>query len=82
MQRGQKVDVGVFSFHHIFHEAIHAFYPACDKGLSGAIKKTCGFSQNYFAYEYQLKKTQKFFNPFTFFALIIAIYAAPSKTGN
>lgn len=71
---GQKADVGVFSFHHIFHEAIHAFTHA-DKGFLVLLKKLV-VSPGIVAYEYIVEgKRKKFFNPFTFFALIIAIYA-------
>lgn len=71
---GQKADVSVFSFHHIFHEAIHAFTHA-DKSFLVLLKKLV-VSSGIVAYEYIVEgKRKKYFNPFTFFALIIAIYA-------
>ncbi len=71
---GQKKDVPVFTFHHIFEEAFHAFTHA-DKSLLSFVRKLV-LHPGRLAYEYIVERKRKqYFNPFTFFVLITALNA-------
>ncbi|HVX26643.1 MAG TPA: DUF3667 domain-containing protein [Parafilimonas sp.] len=71
---GQKSNVSRYTFKHIFEEVIHAFTHA-DKTLIGFIQKLL-INPGKLAFEYIAEgKRKRYFNPFTFFLLIVAFNA-------
>lgn len=71
---GQKADVPRFTFAHIFEEVFHAFTHA-DKSFLTFVKKLF-LNPGKVAYEYIIERKRKqYFNPFTFFLLIVAVNA-------
>lgn len=69
---GQKFNVPRFSFKHIFEEAFHAVTHTDKSFLTYAYKLIT--KPGLLAYEYIVeRKRKKYYNPFTFFLLIIAI---------
>ncbi len=71
---GQKNNVAIFTFKHIFEEALHAFTHA-DKSFLVLVKKLLLYPGKV-AYEYIVEGRRKnYYNPFAFFVIITAIAA-------
>ena len=69
---GQKTDTHRLTLGHFFHEVFHAFTHA-DKGIFYLIKGLA-LHPGVVAREYLAGKRKKYFNPFTFFLLLMTVY--------
>lgn len=69
---GQKTDTHRLTLGHFFHEVFHAFTHA-DKGILYLIKGLA-LHPGTVAKEYLAGKRKKYFNPFTFFLLLMTVY--------
>lgn len=77
---GQKSHVHRFTLKHFFHEFFHAFTHA-DKGIFQLLK-LLAVRPGEVAREYVQGKRKKYFNPFTFFLILMSIYVLSSQFFN
>lgn len=73
---GQKTDVHRLSFMHFLHEFFHAFTHA-DKGIFHLLKELT-IRPGLVAREFIAGKRKKYFNPFTFFLIVMTLFVFSS----
>lgn len=73
---GQKADIHRLSFMHFLHEFFHAFTHA-DKGIFHLLKELT-LRPGQVAREYMAGKRKKYFNPFTFFLIVMTLFVFSS----
>ncbi|WEK38104.1 MAG: DUF3667 domain-containing protein [Candidatus Pseudobacter hemicellulosilyticus] len=80
---GQKAAIHRITLAHFFHEGFHAFTHA-DKGIFHLLKQLA-LQPGTVAREYMAGQRKKYFNPFTFFLLVMAVFVLSNsiftKTG-